>query len=55
MGVLARFATVSGITRVGGYRIVDNTADVLEGCLLLPRVEVIAVASDRASALIKLL
>lgn len=55
LGVTARFATAAGFTRVGGYRIVDNTAVLPTGTMLIPRVEVIAVASDRNSALIRLI
>jgi hypothetical protein len=55
IGITARFAVDGAFTRVGGYRIVDNTAALPVGTMLVPRSEVLAVASDRRSALIRLI
>lgn len=56
LGVVARFSPDGSFTKTGGFRIVDNTAIVPNGCLEIPsnRIEVIAIAPDRKTALIRL-
>lgn len=56
LGFVARYSPDGTFTRTGGFRIVDNSVAVPAGCTLLPtnRTELIAVAPDRKTAIIRL-
>lgn len=57
LGIIARYSPDGTFTRTGGFRIVDNSVAVPAGCVMLPaqRSELIAVAPDRKTALIRLI